>query len=568
MRRFLHTLGLVIILSIYGWSQNETSISYSIQTYSDEDNNPIIEAVTLDSARLSKIEKEVSGGVVFAFKETWKNEVMDSKPNFLTMELMAPNGGMIEVKLERTKGALENSSIVLASSGEIVEAPNSVHYKGYVSNKPGSSVGLSILNSEIMGIFSWDGESYTLGKLKTDTKTGNAHIFYKNNKLLLDFPDPCHVTEEHDFSEKSPSGAKSSNTDNCVHMYFEVTHDIYLDKGDLPSTLDYIEGALSQVKILFDNEEINWEVEEILVWDTPDPYDGPSSGDYLTQFRNEINGNYNGDLAHLLGYGGGGGVAYLDVLCNNYWGVAYSGIGSSYNEVPEYSWTIMVISHEIGHNIGSPHTHACFWNGDDTMIDGCGPEAGYPQNPSCPVGPLPPSGGTVMSYCHLIGSVGIDLAEGFHPQVADLFADEVDNASCLGPCNSFIPTADLGVVSTNLCEGTTVQFYSLSSDNTTEWDWSFPGGSPSSSTDENPEVTYNTPGTYDVTLEVTSEQGISDELIMSGYIQVDNNGSEILVYEDFENGLAALMANPCYNWTITTIPMEILMICLALILVY
>ena len=223
--------------------------------------------------------------------------------------------------------------------------------------------------------------------------------------------------------------------------------------------------------------------------------------------------------------------------CNSFWGVAYSGIGSSYNDVPEYSWTIMVISHEIGHNIGSPHTHACVWNGDDTMIDGCGPEAGYPQNPSCPVGPLPPSGGTVMSYCHLIGSTGIDLGEGFHPQVADLFEDEVDNASCLGPCESFIPTADFGVVSTSLCAGTSVQFYSLSSDNATEWDWSFPGGSPSSSTDEHPEVTYNTPGTYDVTLEVTSNAGITDELVISGYILVDNNGSEILVYQDFENGL-------------------------------
>lgn len=161
-----------------------------------------------------------------------------------------------------------------------------------------------------------------------------------------------------------------------------------------------------------------------------------------------------------------------------------------------------------------------------------------------------------MSYCHLIGSVGVDLGEGFHPQVADLFADEVDNASCLGPCNSFIPTADLGVVSANLCEGTTVQFYSLSSDNTTEWDWSFPGGAPSSSTDEHPEVTYNTPGTYDVTLEVTSEQGISDELTMSGYIQVDNNGSEILVYEDFENGLGEYQVDnsggPGFETTIST----------------
>ena len=315
MIRFLQTISLVLIFTSYGWSQSETVSSlHEIQSVSKSDENSIIKSVSLDSNRLAKVGKEVSGGVVFSFKETWKNAVLENKPEGLNMELMSPTGELIQVKLERIKGALDNASIVLASSGKLVNVPNSVHYKGYITDKPDSKVGVSILESEVMGVFSWGGASYTLGKLKTNPKTENAHIFYKNNNLLLDFPDLCHVTADHDLSEKSPSSSKSSNTDNCVHMYFEVTHDIFLDKGDLPSTLDYINGALSQVKILFDNEEINWEVQEVLVWDVPDPYDGPSSGDYLTQFRNELNGNYNGDLAHLLGYGGGGGVAYLDVL--------------------------------------------------------------------------------------------------------------------------------------------------------------------------------------------------------------------------------------------------------------
>lgn len=42
------------------------------------------------------------------------------------------------------------------------------------------------------------------------------------------------------------------------------------------------------------------------------------------------------------------------------------------------------------------------------------------------------------------------------------------------------------------------------------WSWSFPGGSPSSSTLQNPTITYNTPGTYTVTLIVTSVAGCMD----------------------------------------------------------
>ena len=47
--------------------------------------------------------------------------------------------------------------------------------------------------------------------------------------------------------------------------------------------------------------------------------------------------------------------------------------------------------------MGSSHTHACVWNGDNTAIDGCAATEG-----SCARGGIPPSnGGTIMSYCDL-----------------------------------------------------------------------------------------------------------------------------------------------------------------------
>jgi PKD repeat protein len=49
------------------------------------------------------------------------------------------------------------------------------------------------------------------------------------------------------------------------------------------------------------------------------------------------------------------------------------------------------------------------------------------------------------------------------------------------------------------------------------WSWSFPGGNPSSSTQRNPDVVYNTPGTYTVTLTVTdaTAQTDSDTLLIT-----------------------------------------------------
>jgi PKD repeat protein len=68
--------------------------------------------------------------------------------------------------------------------------------------------------------------------------------------------------------------------------------------------------------------------------------------------------------------------------------------------------------------------------------------------------------------------------------------------------------------------GNSVTFTDNSSCNPTGWSWSFPGGTPSSSTLQNPPaITYNTVGTYDVSLSVTKPGG-SDAITKTGYITV------------------------------------------------
>ena len=54
-----------------------------------------------------------------------------------------------------------------------------------------------------------------------------------------------------------------------------------------------------------------------------------------------------------------------------------------------------------------------------------------------------------------------------------------------------------------ICAGETVDFSDLSYHNISGWNWSFSGGLPASSTQQNPSVTYNTPGTYDVSLQAS-----------------------------------------------------------------
>ncbi|MBL7825761.1 MAG: PKD domain-containing protein [Saprospiraceae bacterium] len=72
---------------------------------------------------------------------------------------------------------------------------------------------------------------------------------------------------------------------------------------------------------------------------------------------------------------------------------------------------------------------------------------------------------------------------------------------------------------TNGCAGMTVQFTDQSVGDPTAWNWTFEGGNPGSSTDQNPSVTYAIPGVYDVTLEVTNIYG-SSTVTLPGYITI------------------------------------------------
>ncbi|MEI6313003.1 MAG: M4 family metallopeptidase, partial [Bacteroidota bacterium] len=90
----------------------------------------------------------------------------------------------------------------------------------------------------------------------------------------------------------------------------------------------------------------------------------------------------------------------------------------------------------------------------------------------------------------------------------------IDNINLFG-----IPNADFRANDTTICRGTAVTYTNISTGNPTSYSWSFPGGTPSSSTATNPVVTYNTAGLYNVQLIATSASG-SDTTVFTNYITV------------------------------------------------
>lgn len=353
---------------------------------------------------------------------------------FIALDIPTANG-TLRLDLERARVTTEDFTVRRASDGRTVDAPAAIHYRGIVHGDPASLVSISVFEEELMGMISdADGERI-IGRFENAPR--GMHVFYHERDLLGTHSTACATPDlphnDGQAHDEEPSGDRSTR---CVRWYWEAAHDIYLNKGSsIPNTVTYMTGLFNQSATIFANDGVDVSLLETFVWDVPSPYNGTSSGSRLNQFATTRT-SFNGDVAHLLDYGGYGGVAWLNVLCGGTSSrMAYSGINSSYNNVPTYSWSVMVVTHEQGHNLGSGHTHACIWNGNNTAIDGCGPTAGYTEG-SCANAGLPAGGGTIMSYCHLIGGTGINFNNGFGPQPKQVIVDRTNAATCLLVCGT------------------------------------------------------------------------------------------------------------------------------------
>lgn len=174
-------------------------------------------------------------------------------------------------------------------------------------------------------------------------------------------------------------------------------------------------------------------LEYLGLYSANDPWTSPDEGgdveDLLREFQEawrEDGWPVEADLAHIVsGKDLGGGYAYIDVLCDT-----RNGFGASSDVRGRIDWAIfdgtrsplnwdyVVVAHELGHGLGSRHTHEYC-----PPLDRC--EANCDGVTECPVG-------TVMSYCHNCAGSLDNIRLDFHAETANAMRLDVGE-SCLDP---------------------------------------------------------------------------------------------------------------------------------------
>ncbi|MPS73554.1 MAG: T9SS type A sorting domain-containing protein [Chryseobacterium sp.] len=382
---------------------------------------------------------EASDVTVMQLKTAELQRIVSEKPQ--AMELSFPfEGGDLTVELVKND-IFAGGFKVGTDKGDANYTPG-VYYQGIIKGDNTSVVAFSFFDNDVVGVASTN----ELGNIVVGkAKSSQDFVSYSDYKLKSKNPFSCSAEELPENASKKisfdPNKKASRDSNNCVRIYFEVGYGPYTQNGsNVTSTSNWVTALFNNIKTLYDNESVKVAISEIYVWTSTDPYSG-QPGVILNQFRTTRT-TFNGDVAQLIRNPATTSVAYVNSICSVY-KYSYCGVNSQNIAVPTYSWNIEAMTHELGHNFGSPHTHACAWNGNNTAIDGCGPASGNDEG--CD-GPLPTTTkGTIMSYCHLVGSVGISFANGFGQQPGDLIRETVASKACLG--SDCITSCDLTITS-------------------------------------------------------------------------------------------------------------------------
>tara|TARA_A100000171_G_scaffold2280_1_gene2176 strand:- start:8147 stop:10399 length:2253 start_codon:yes stop_codon:yes gene_type:complete len=371
--------------------------------------------------------------------------------------------GKLDLELDRVEVLTRDAQVVLGTAQGMLDMPelDVVVLRGIIAGDADSIAYIAMSPYGTNGFIRKDGEMvsistgpYAQGKelaeaLRTakmddvvNPLAGNAPPsacgYEDGNAQLAPFGLPMADIEPKDEqSTRGIDGTSCRVASIAIETDWEYNQRLF--DGNSTAAASYIMTLVGAISEIYERDfNTRLAISYLRVWeDDSDPYVDPvpancnidiPPNDLLYQVRDHWNASMqhvDRTVTHLLTgrqdmcYGG---IAYVGVLCFNEYGYGVSGYldGSFPYPLVDFhygNWDVIVMSHELGHNFGTGHTHDSGWY--NPTIDDCG-------NGDCTA----PFGGTIMSYCHGCPGGLSNMQLHFHPRVINTVTSYLDEVAC------------------------------------------------------------------------------------------------------------------------------------------
>jgi hypothetical protein len=505
MKKFtnLLTLGIlvIIVVLIIGFIQpDKNSNNYSLNVQGKVSGNRVSELINSrkqnsemksyslfsnvpKDANLDVYRNFMRNGATLTIIRSELKKILSDKSLNITLSLPKGDNSTFELELTKVNILTKDFKDIDASTHQLSDyTGGGLFYRGIIKGDDNSLAAISIFDGFVMGIISDMSGNYTLGSVKDqNNKYSDNYIFYNDKDKIHQVPFKCGDEGREDkfyVNNKNNSIQVSNNNpdsyaDDTVKVYYETDYQMYLDNQSSQTLTDqFVMGFFNGVSTIYENESVHFAISSIGHHTTMDQYASMTTSDaVLNAFGGDLKDNFMGDLAQFLttahtGPGENlGGLAHINVLCQpayfdnaqQFWIGRFSMANIDNNPLPypTFSWTVEVSTHEMGHNLGSYHTHACHWDlgtGTPGPLDTCivtaenSTQGGFggcvnaAPNFVCYQPNSLVTSGFIMSYCHFCQQQGggINFVNGFGrpfgsmwSQSGDTVRLRVSQANCL-----------------------------------------------------------------------------------------------------------------------------------------
>jgi PKD repeat protein len=476
-------------------------------------------------------------------------EIVNFKSASLKSNLMSQRSDEKKLTLKNWEMTLFDSKIISNNYRLTTAIPDftkrdlPLAMNGYT--REGGRVSITINDNFIYGFIESNGSTYYIEPVSHFKKGdfNDQYVIYDLKNIIDGKEHTCGITSENKVSHKHRDFHNESERQvgECFEIDYSIANDwsMFQSYGSVTSVENHAVGVTNNVQTNYDDEfadELQFVIVEQFVSNcsTCDPWTTSTNAQtFLQSFTNWAPNGFSS--GHDLGSiwtgrdfdGSTIGIAWVGVICSTL----------NYNALEDFSSNAslkrVMVAHEIGHNFDANH-------------DGTG--SSFIMAPS-------------VNNTNTWSAASISSIQAHY-----------NTSPCLSNCTTGgnVPVANFTYNINQNCTPGIVQYTNSSTGNITQWNWVFDGGSPATSTQQNPVVTYFNPGVYDVQLTVTAGSQ-TNQLVLQNEIEIlpspeaeftysvtgsfvdftntFNGGSSATYLWNFGDNSTSSQENPSHNYT-------------------